>query len=410
MPIPRTTAETTVKTHQSDQRNMENAPVSSLVRTPRSKPISPTTNSKKTTEVSKVFGGSFFSPFVRARVPELEETWRITETEFLKFLDDLNESFIANPALQAADGIGNLLGFASSATLQIVGGSMNLAAGLGTVAASKIRTKKYIKKANAQLFEPKGLHARLCKTDKMLAMAGLPNDKNLFMPTAPALLRPGTQNVPQPPPGEDIKMVIRRRMAVLGDSVMPISLDDVVPPAEQKNWLKKMGQKAAADAEKEQLNKMHGLSDRKDVEEVQEKMQRLQRKMNDLNYRIQSMNSSTRDYRRKQEDLRKDMGDVMKDLQDAERDLQKELDKAMSEDGKLQAKMKEDGGKKQAKEANKILWLVIADKKAFAEGDEDWDSDDGKGSGEKGVNGKQSGSARSIGIEKKKSRHWWSRK
>ncbi|KAJ5714200.1 uncharacterized protein N7483_011381 [Penicillium malachiteum] len=390
MPIHRKTIAPLSKIHQSDQKNMGNAPVSSLV--------------------SNVFGGSFFSPFVRARAPELEETWPITETEFLKFLDDLNESFIANPALQAADGIRNLLGFAPSATLQIVGGSMKLAAELGTVAASKIRTKKYMKKANAEIFEPKGLHARLCKTEKMLAMAGLPNDKNLFMPTAPTPLGPGTQNVPQPPPGEDIKMVIRKRMAALGDNFMPFSLDNVAPPAEQKSWMKKMGQKAAADAEKEQLNKMHGLSDRKDVEEEQEKVQKVQRKINDLLYRMQSMNPSTKDYRKKQEDLRRDMGDLNKDLRDAERDLQKELNKAMGKDGELQAKMKKDGGKKQAKEANKILWLVIADKKAFTEGDDDWDSDDGKGSDQKGMSVKQSGSGRSIGTEEKKSRRWWSKK
>ncbi|KAJ5740843.1 hypothetical protein N7493_000715 [Penicillium malachiteum] len=390
MPMPKMTAAPSVKTHQSDQKNLENAPVSS--------------------PISKVFGGSFFSPFVRARVPELEETWPITETEFLNFLDNLNESFIANPALQAADGIGNLLGFAPSATLQIVGGSMNLAAGLGTVAASKIRTKKYMKKVNAEIFEPKGLHARLCKTDKMLAMAGLPNDKNLFMPTPPTPLRPGTQSVPQPPSGEDTKMVIRKRMAVLGDNVMPIMLDNVAPPAEQKNWMKKMGQKAAADAEKEQLNKMHGLSDRKDVDEKAEVVQKIQRKINDLNYRMQSMSTSTRDYRNKQQDLSRDIGDLQRDLSDAERELQKELDKAMTEDRKLQAKMKKDGGKKQAKEANKILWLVIADKKAFAEGDEDWDEGDADESGEKGMSGKQTGSDRGIGMEEKKSRRWWSKK
>ncbi|KAJ5691394.1 hypothetical protein N7488_012129 [Penicillium malachiteum] len=82
----------------------------------------------------------------------------------------------------------------------------------------------------------------------------------------------------------------------------------------------------------------------------------------------------------------------------------------MAEDEKLQGKMKKDGGRKQAKEANKILWLVIADKKAFADGDEDWDEGDADGSGEKGVSGKQAGSGRGIGMEEKKSRRWWSKK
>ncbi|KAJ5691393.1 hypothetical protein N7488_012128 [Penicillium malachiteum] len=299
MPMSRMIETPSVKTHQSDRRNMENAPVSSLV--------------------TKVFGGSFLSPFVRARVPQLEETWSITENEFLKFLDNLNESFIASPAFQAADGIGDILGFTPSATLQIVGVGMNVAAGLGTVAASKIRTKKYMKKANAEIFEPKGLHATLCKTGEMLAMAGLPNDKNLFMSTPPTPLRPGTQSVPQPPPGEDPKMVIKKRMAVLGDNVMPIMLDNVASPAEERNWMKKMGQKAAANAEKEQLNKMHDLSDRKNVDEKAEVVQKIQRKMDDLNYRMQSMSSDTRDYRRKQADLRNDMGNLQRDLRDAER-------------------------------------------------------------------------------------------
>lgn len=373
------------------------------------------------TEVTKVFGGSFFSPFVRVRAPEFERTHKISQTEWLTFLDGLNEAFIANPALQAADGVGNLLGFVPLASAQILGGSLNAVAGFGTVGVSKMRTRSYIKKANLEFFNPKGLHVQVLKTDPMLKVIGVEKTDDLFKPIAP--MHPDAPPMPQggpsyssyqytPVPEPDIKKVIKDRMTAFGDNVVELSFDNVAPPTEQNNWMKKMSQNAAAKAEKEQLMKLHGISDRGDVEKEQAKVDKLRRKMDEVNMRLTRMPPGTKDYRKKQEDLRKDMGDLKKDLRDAEHDLRKELDKAEEEDEKMRAKQRKKGpektAKKQAKEVSGQRWLVIGDKERFETKDEG-DVSDGEGDSKK-AEPRKSSDAGSVASNEKKYKHWWSTK
>ncbi|KAJ5281846.1 hypothetical protein N7478_007218 [Penicillium angulare] len=363
-------------------------------------------------QVTKVFGGSFFSPFVRVRAPELEETYPIPEAKFLQFLDGLNEAFIANPALQAADGVGNILGFIPSITTQVVGGGLNIVAGFGTVGVSKGRTRSYLKKANLEIWNPIGVHAQVLKTEKMLALAGIPKEKNPFnpktagdgvnslMPAGPPSANgvgiPTTQ-LPPPPTEQDMKVAIKKRMDLLGDNVMPLTFNNVAPPTEQTNWMKKMGAKAAAEKEKEQLNEMHGISDRGDVKEAEEDVQELQAQMDAINIKMQRASG------KKAKDLQKDMEDVQKDMRTAQEELQKELEKAHKADDKIKKKQQKGGGKVQAKQVNGQRWLVIAPKdQCFADDDLEEDGSDSK-AGET----TNAGSGQNTGGEKK--RHWWSR-
>ncbi|KAJ5113078.1 hypothetical protein N7456_001612 [Penicillium angulare] len=361
-------------------------------------------------QVTKVFGGSFFSPFVRVRAPELEDTYPIPEAKFLEFLDGLNEAFIANPALQAADGVGNILGFIPSITTQVVGGGLNLVAGFGTVGVSKGRTRSYLKKANLEIWNPIGLHAQVLKTEKMLALAGIPKEENPFNPktagTAVNTLMPAgppsangagvPTQLPPPPTEQDMKVAIRKRMNLLGDNVMPLTFNNVAPPIEQTNWMKKMGAKAAAEKEKEQLNEMHGISDRGDVKEAEEDVQQLQAQMDAINIKMQRASG------KKAKDLQKDMEDVQKDMRTAQEELQKELEKAHKADDKIKKKKQKGGGKAQAKQVNGQRWLVIAPKdQCFADDDLEEDGGDSKAGTTNG------GGGGNPGGEKK--RHWWSR-
>ena len=68
-----------------------------LVSSPSS-PNASVTNSSL--EISKTFRGPFFSPFCRAYSPSLHNI-NIDESEFLFFLDGLNEAFVAAPPFKS---------------------------------------------------------------------------------------------------------------------------------------------------------------------------------------------------------------------------------------------------------------------------------------------------------------------
>lgn len=92
---------------------------------------------------------------------------------------------MANLALRATNAIGSPVGLVPLQTAQIVGGSLNLVAGLGSAGVSIVRTKQYMTKANETIFKPKGLHAQICKTEKMLDRIGLANKAAVFLAVPP---------------------------------------------------------------------------------------------------------------------------------------------------------------------------------------------------------------------------------
>lgn len=184
------------------------------------------------------------SPFARARALELEQAYGITAREMLAFIDGLNEAFIANPVLQATSTIGNIVGFVPIPSAQIVGNSISLASGLGMAATSVMRTKQYMKKANDNIFTPKGLHVQICKTEKMLMQTGIRCDASVFAQ--------GQYQVGEAP-GTGNHLV--RRMDALGDRVMGLSFD-VEAPVAPDNWMRKIGAYSAQRAEQNQLKKL----------------------------------------------------------------------------------------------------------------------------------------------------------
>ncbi|KAJ5789282.1 uncharacterized protein N7518_006293 [Penicillium psychrosexuale] len=188
------------------------------------------------------FNGENMSPFARVRVPELEH--QISSDELIVFIDELNEAFLANPALQAANNAANVGGMAPSMIVQMVSMGVNVVAGVGSSVTTKVHTKKYLAKANEELFHPKGLHVQMCKTDKMLEYVGLGGQENVFV-------RQQYQDA-----SESNNHPIMQRMSLLGNRVMSLSFNNVKEPTMPDGFWKKWGAKEASKVEQKQNEKM----------------------------------------------------------------------------------------------------------------------------------------------------------
>lgn len=253
------------------------------------------------------------SPFARARAADLEHQYNLPPTEMLAFIDGLNEAFLANPVLQATNMIGNVVGFVPSATAQIVGSSINLASGLGMAATSIFRTKQYMKKANEAIFSPRGLHAQICKTGKMLLQTGVRCDESVFVQGQYAAMGDDTrpENV-RPEIASRVHLV--KRMNALGEEVMRLDFE-VGAPVDQSNWMKKLGAYSAQRAEQNQLKKL----DKKQVK-LDRKTARAEKR------------------------------------------------------GRNPGKKSEKRQKKEAEKVKELLWIVITAERESLSGDDDWDS------------------------------------
>lgn len=140
--------------------------------------------------------------------------------------------------------IGTIVGFVPLQSTQILGASLNAAAGLGTAGLSIVRTKQFLKKANETIFRPKGLHTQICKTEKMLTQIGITGERAVFARgQVQAMI--GSLRADEPS-----RNAIARRMEGLSDRVMGLSFEGVEAPVVPNSWMKKVGSFAAQRAEK----------------------------------------------------------------------------------------------------------------------------------------------------------------
>lgn len=332
------------------------------------------------------------SPFIRARVPELERQSGLSASELLAFIDGLNEAFMANPVLQATSTIGTIVGFVPLASTQVVGGGLQLAAGLGAAGVSIARTKAYMKRANEDIFKPRGLHAQIVKTEKMLGLVGMAGDCDAFIQhqheamVDNARMRNGNGNP------------IARRMDALGDRVMELSFDSVNAPVAPENWMKKLGLYQAQRAEKKQLAKLDkrqakmerrsAKSERKlnRGERKQDEAQETMEDMDEIRIQLERLDPGQQGYAEIRRKLVKEHRQVRRDLRVA--DTNKHSRKTDNRDRKFE-KRTQRRLDKQAKKTKKILWIVITTEEESPVSDSDWatdedsDEDSVEGCGEK---------------------------
>ncbi|KAF4302333.1 hypothetical protein GTA08_BOTSDO06291 [Botryosphaeria dothidea] len=176
-----------------------------------------------------------FSPFARAYAPALGELPNpISQDEFLAFIDGLNNAFMMHPFFQAGFMAGGMVMSAPLLPVQLAGGGLQALAAVGSGAVTFVRAKKFLKKANAEIFNPRGLTVRTCTTKRMMQAVGM-NEAKLTLPalndvddlefglthTASGRSTPALeQGIP-----EDPRM---RRLRALEGFVTPVSFD--VPP------------------------------------------------------------------------------------------------------------------------------------------------------------------------------------
>ncbi|KAE8137106.1 hypothetical protein BDV38DRAFT_283220 [Aspergillus pseudotamarii] len=126
-------------------------------------------------QTSHSIHGTIYRPFARAYPPALERHG-ITKTDFLAFIDGLNEVWVANPYIQAISTTSKAAVFVPVLQVQIAALGVAAAAEYGSVKVSQRRTTEYMRVANEELFRPKGLRVHVLKTKVMMAEVGIPGD------------------------------------------------------------------------------------------------------------------------------------------------------------------------------------------------------------------------------------------
>lgn len=203
-------------------------------------------------QTSRSLRGVHYSPFLRAYPTTLADHG-IDKAEFIRFIDNLNEAFIASPFFYALTVIGSAVSFVPELAAQIVGSVIASVSELGSLGTSKLRTKSFVKAQNENLFEPHGLQIRILNTGKMLQAIHVDKEE-LNLPPLP-------ENYVLDSTEENEKEDPRRRWLQALDTV--IAPLEYTPSdfTEQDNWLKKAGAWTAKRQDKNQakaLNKRRG--------------------------------------------------------------------------------------------------------------------------------------------------------
>ncbi|KAL4969824.1 uncharacterized protein BDV14DRAFT_65091 [Aspergillus stella-maris] len=123
-------------------------------------------------QITQSYESQIVTPFLRAYAPSLSTlSPPISATEFLFFIDSLNEVFIANPILQATGIAGEVMGYIPM--LEIPGVALETVSEVGSEAGSWFRTRAYLKKMNESLFKSRGVKAKICGVKDIARYIGI---------------------------------------------------------------------------------------------------------------------------------------------------------------------------------------------------------------------------------------------
>ncbi|KAG9848474.1 hypothetical protein KCU98_g6752, partial [Aureobasidium melanogenum] len=290
-----------------------------------------------------LFGGKYNSPFVRAYPPALS-AYGIPESSFLAFVDGLNESFIANPALESATHVGMGLSAFGGPHGHMTGKAIKMASKVATIGMVSKRTKVFLDEINRDMFATHGLNVEILPTYSMLQVIGCPPNQFQSGPPPPW---------ETPTLGDNVKAATMQqqeesqtmRMHALDGYVMHLDYH-VVAQAQSDDWLKRMSEKQAAKkAAKQNEKKAEDLADahkkrnektrdaqekyKKDAHKYNEELRRLQEKLqDDLRKDAHSPGKQEKARRKYQEELQKlekdkGIGKLQEDMQDADEEVLK---------------------------------------------------------------------------------------
>lgn len=333
------------------------------------------TESFLNSEVTNLLYLDLTSPFVRACAPELEQAYGFSSSELLAFIDGLNEAILPNPALQTTNAVATITSFVPLKSCQIVGGTIGATTGAALISLSIYQTHQYMKKANEEFFGPRGLHAQLHRTKKMLHELGIEDDGDVFAQDHDSGSINGKQDDLSPNTNP-----IAKRMECLGDRVMELSFANLTEPVAPNNWLKKLGASSANHMGRKQVERMQKKEQKSDktVSEIEQeryetdaKIDAVSGNMDLLTLRIQNLDPRQPECEKDHKKLCSELKHLRKQLKEA-KERRAKVDKKMGKSDKEIQKREA----KEARRANRILWIVITPKGETLGKDDEWDSEE----------------------------------
>ncbi|KAH8663002.1 hypothetical protein BGZ60DRAFT_412520 [Tricladium varicosporioides] len=199
---------------------------------------------------------AFFSPFPRAYSPALQ-TLDISQSDFLSFIDHLNEAFIAAPGFQIASHVTGAISSIPLPLAGLVGSILGAPVNGASNAVSFKNAKEFLAEANRNFFERRGVRVRVLKTEKMMACVGVGyHGAELRLPALT-----GEYEL------DDPRM---RRVRALGDKVSPVTFSVSQEPMEMGRW-KRWGLKEAQrqdDKMARRLEKERYRGERKEIRQA----------------------------------------------------------------------------------------------------------------------------------------------
>ncbi|BCS23142.1 uncharacterized protein APUU_31367S [Aspergillus puulaauensis] len=324
-------------------------------------------------QVTKAFSSEIASPFMRAYSPTLSE-YQITQADFLTFLDGLNEVFIANPVLQATSIAGSVMG--NIHPVEIVGIAVEAASEIGSETTSYFRTRAYLKKANADIFGPRGLKAKIMEFDKMArAVAVHPDELKERMQREAGILEGADSESAEDIDigilnsviadgeggGEEIEARRNPRLQLLDalqGHVAPLDTEGLPVSPEQRNLLKRWNASFAA----KEGQKQHKRLDRKVREAKEERAKKYKEALEiaqEMERDIGKIEAKIDKIPKKEDDemkIEKKISSLVADMEKTRRKKLKKMREAMK-DGDEEL---EDLQRKDMEKTLKIKWLVIS--------------------------------------------------
>ncbi|KAE8379376.1 hypothetical protein BDV26DRAFT_170356 [Aspergillus bertholletiae] len=319
-------------------------------------------------QTSHSIHGSIYRPFARAYAPALEKLG-ISQTDFLAFVDALNEVWLANPYIQAISTTSAVACFVPLLQLQIAALGVHAAAEYGSIKVSQMRTQAYMRLANEQLFRPRGLRVQVLKTRAMLAEVGIPGEV-LELGEGSVGAAAGDEEFGDLEGAADGRYDPQlRRMEALREFVCPIVYDQGGGAVTKENWIKK-----ASDKQEKWLTERQNSSIVGKREQAGKWMSEAEEAERQLNLKIEEVERAKEAAReRARERLDGPLGEslqgrgmIQDDLQKDLKKLDKTLAKLVKEREKKVTKMMQKGEKrlqrvekKESRIAQKVMWVVV---------------------------------------------------
>ncbi|KUJ15006.1 uncharacterized protein LY89DRAFT_784042 [Mollisia scopiformis] len=330
---------------------------------------------------TNIFMIKTFSPFARAYSPAFSTLPNpIPKDEFISFIDGLNKAFISSPIFQAAHVVGGGLLGSQILPAQAVGGVFQVVSVLGSAGVSVIRVRRYMKKANANIFAPRGLIVKIMSTKKMMTEVGCPTvdpkgklalppleELSDLTPQTGALIRHPTGGTIHSRTGSSVEDPRMRRIRALGNYISPLEFETTL--AQPKGMMDKYGGAPLRWMNKRADTKLVKAADKsasarlEKAPEAEVILNSAERKLESISSRMAEIHdTSLRERNRYPEDREKIEAVAERELASLE---EKRNGVVEERDRKIKAiyekgdKKLEKLAKKEEKIANRILWVVV---------------------------------------------------